>query len=61
MVDFAIAWKEKKHFVVTKHGFNEVLRDAAADDIDLFGRMLVVGALGIDEARLWFYNKGGSL
>ncbi|OHW95914.1 C6 zinc finger domain-containing protein [Colletotrichum incanum] len=61
VVDFAVAWREKRHFVVTKGSFNDVLRDAAADDIDVFGRMLIVGSMGIDEARLWFHNKGGSL
>ncbi|KAK1723280.1 uncharacterized protein BDZ83DRAFT_742160 [Colletotrichum acutatum] len=61
VVDFAVAWKEKQHFVITKQGFEEALRNAAADDIDTFGRILLVGALGIEDARLWFYNRGGSL
>ncbi|GJC78648.1 transcription factor gsfR2 [Colletotrichum liriopes] len=61
VVEFAVAWREKRHFVVTKGGFNDVLRDAAAEDVDVFGRMLIVGAMGLDEARLWFHNKGGSL
>ncbi|OHE91863.1 hypothetical protein CORC01_12871 [Colletotrichum orchidophilum] len=61
VVDFAIAWKEKQHFVITKQCFDEALRDAAADDIDEFGKILMVGALGIEDARLWFYNRGGSL
>ncbi|OLN87528.1 hypothetical protein CCHL11_06133 [Colletotrichum chlorophyti] len=61
VVDFAVAWKEKRHFVITKQCFSEVLRDAAADDVDLFGRILMVGAMGIEEARLWFYNRGGAL
>lgn len=61
VVDFAVAWKEKQHLVITKQGFEEALRDAAADDIDAFGRILLVGALGIEDARLWFYNRGGSL
>ncbi|KAF4930741.1 Transcription factor gsfR2 [Colletotrichum viniferum] len=61
VVDFAIAWREKKHFVINKQSFNEALRDASADDVDLFGRMLMVGALGIDDTRVWFYNRGGKL
>ncbi|GKT51458.1 transcription factor IIIA [Colletotrichum spaethianum] len=61
VVDFAVAWREKRHFVVTKGNFDDILRDAAADDVDLFGRILIVGAMGIDEARLWFHNRGGSL
>ncbi|KAL0944976.1 uncharacterized protein CTRU02_202863 [Colletotrichum truncatum] len=61
VVDFAIAWREKRHFTANKHCFTDVLREAAADDVDVFARMFMVGALGIDETRLWFYNKGGSL
>lgn len=60
VVGFAVAWRERRHFVVRKESFAEVLRDAAPDDIDAFGRMLMVGALGIEDARLWFYNRGGS-
>ncbi|KAL2876609.1 hypothetical protein SGCOL_008187 [Colletotrichum sp. CLE4] len=61
VVDFAVAWKEKHHLVITKQCFEEALRDAAADDIEAFGRILMVGAMGIEDARLWFYNRGGSL
>ncbi|UQC90320.1 uncharacterized protein CLUP02_15850 [Colletotrichum lupini] len=61
VVDFAVAWKEKQHLVITSQGFEEALRDAAADDIDAFGKILLVSALGIEDARLWFYNRGSSL
>ncbi|KAK2016012.1 hypothetical protein LZ32DRAFT_689350 [Colletotrichum eremochloae] len=61
VVAFAVAWGEERHFVVTKEGFSNVLKDAGADDVDEFGRILIVGGLGIDEARLWFHNRGGSL
>ncbi|KAF4773935.1 hypothetical protein HER10_EVM0006794 [Colletotrichum scovillei] len=61
VVDFAVAWKEKQHLVITKQGFEEALRDASADDIDAFGKILLVSALGIEDARLWFYNRGSCL
>ncbi|KAK2039880.1 hypothetical protein LZ31DRAFT_530877 [Colletotrichum somersetense] len=61
VVAFAVAWGEKRHFVVTRESFSNVLEDAGADDVDAFGRILIVGGLGIDEARLWFHNRGGSL
>ncbi|KXH44135.1 hypothetical protein CSIM01_04439 [Colletotrichum simmondsii] len=61
VVDFAVAWKEKQHLVITKQGFEEALRDAAADDIDAFGKILLVSAMGIEDARLWFYNRGSCL
>ncbi|KAF6834180.1 hypothetical protein CMUS01_06253 [Colletotrichum musicola] len=60
VVGFAVAWRERHHFVVDKEAFAEVLRVAGPDDIDAFGRMLMVGALGIEDTRLWFYNRGGS-
>ncbi|KAF9880204.1 hypothetical protein CkaCkLH20_02158 [Colletotrichum karsti] len=61
VVEFAVAWREKRHFVINKQSFTEVLREASADDVDLFGRILMSGALGIEETRLWFYNRGGIL
>ncbi|TDZ19879.1 Transcription factor gsfR2 [Colletotrichum orbiculare MAFF 240422] len=61
VVDFAVAWREKRHFVVTKNSLAEAWRDAAADDVDAFGRIMMVGAMGVDDARLWFYSRGGCL
>ncbi|KAK1981390.1 hypothetical protein LZ30DRAFT_782083 [Colletotrichum cereale] len=61
VVAFAVAWREKRHLVVTRECFGSVLKDAGADDVDAYGRILIVGAMGIDEARLWFHSRGGSL
>ncbi|OKP11718.1 hypothetical protein PENSUB_2790 [Penicillium subrubescens] len=56
--DFAVAWAEKDHFVVRDLDFTAILENAQPDDVDLFGRMLMVTLLGIDGAKAWFYAKG---
>jgi Fungal Zn(2)-Cys(6) binuclear cluster domain len=61
LFDFTIAWRNKRHFVVTDGVFSQALRDAEADDIEVFGRMLFTLLMGIDEAKAWFASKGGSL
>ncbi|KAJ6049878.1 hypothetical protein N7444_006594, partial [Penicillium canescens] len=59
--DFAVAWTENQHFIVYNADFSDLLQDAKPDDVDLFGRMLLVTKLGIDETKAWFYSRGGSL
>lgn len=56
--DFAVAWAERDHFIVRDLDFTVVLETAQPDDVDLFGRMLLVTILGIDAAKAWFYAKG---
>jgi hypothetical protein len=41
--------------------FTEMLSSADADDIDAFGRMLLVGLLGKDDVSGWLHSKGGKL
>jgi hypothetical protein len=60
-VQFATAWRDKNHFVVTDAQFGEVLKDARADDVDRFGRMWISTLLGMDEAEGWFATRGGVL
>ncbi|KAF9740314.1 hypothetical protein PMIN02_011202 [Paraphaeosphaeria minitans] len=60
-LDFAIAWNEKNHFLVEELDFSEVLRLANASDVDVFGRMLMVGLMGADDVRGWLRTKGGKL
>ncbi|KAH7380027.1 hypothetical protein BKA66DRAFT_370350, partial [Pyrenochaeta sp. MPI-SDFR-AT-0127] len=59
--DFAIAWNERKHFLVKELDFTEVLRDADPDDVDIFAKMMLVGLQGIDDIKGWFYIRGGTL
>lgn len=59
--DFAVAWTENQHFIVYNADFTGLLQDAKPDDVDLFGKMLLVTKLGIDETKAWFYSRGGIL
>ncbi|KAJ5776100.1 uncharacterized protein N7511_001111 [Penicillium nucicola] len=59
--DFAVAWTENLHFIVYNADFSGLLQDAKPDDVDLFGRMLLVTKFGIDETKAWFYARGGTL
>lgn len=59
--DFAVAWAEKPHFIVYNLDFSSLLQNAQPDDIDTFGRMLLVTLIGIDEARAWFHIRGAIL
>ncbi len=59
--DFAIAWLEKKHFVVIDANFSGVIDEARADDLEEFGKILVTALMGIEETKAWFASRGGSL
>ncbi|OAL49664.1 hypothetical protein IQ07DRAFT_511121 [Pyrenochaeta sp. DS3sAY3a] len=59
--DFAVAWNDRKHFLVKELDFTELLRDAKPDDVDTFGRMMMIGLQGIDDIRGWFHSRGGVL
>ncbi|KAL1862510.1 hypothetical protein VTK73DRAFT_6768 [Phialemonium thermophilum] len=51
-VDFALAWRDREHFVV--HG-------KAGDDIDDFGKILLTTVLGVDQAKGWLAVRGATL
>lgn len=57
--DFAKAWNDRDRLVVEDVDFSPLLLHAEPDDLDTFGRMLLVAKLGIDEVRGWFDFKGG--
>ncbi|KUI58581.1 Regulator of drug sensitivity 1 [Cytospora mali] len=59
--EFSLAWKERKHYVVTRKAVISTLADAGRDDIESFGKMLLTTAMGIDEARAWLGMKGVAL
>lgn len=59
--DFAMAWNNKRHFLVKELDFTEFMRDARPDDADEFTKMMMIGLQGIDDIRGWFYTKGGVL
>ncbi|KAJ6032723.1 hypothetical protein N7540_003455 [Penicillium herquei] len=56
--DFAVAWAEKPHFVVHNLDFSWALTTAQPEDLDSFGKMLLVTIMGIDSTRAWFHGRG---
>ncbi|KAJ5661818.1 uncharacterized protein N7477_009434, partial [Penicillium maclennaniae] len=59
--DFAIAWARRDHLIVYDLDFTRTLTSAQPDDLDVFGRMLLVTILGSDKARAWFHVRGAVL
>ncbi|KFA80982.1 hypothetical protein S40288_00814 [Stachybotrys chartarum IBT 40288] len=60
-LEFAKAWRDSKHFVVTNAQFGAVLQEAQADDVDAFGKIFITSLLGIEEAEGWLASRGGTL
>lgn len=60
-IDFALAWRQRKHYVVRRRAIFSTLADAVGDDIDEFGRMLLTVSMGIEDAKLWLAAKGATL
>ncbi|KAF2871817.1 hypothetical protein BDV95DRAFT_26855 [Massariosphaeria phaeospora] len=59
--DFAMAWNDKYHFLIRELDFDELLRIGQADDVDVFGKMLLTGLLGTDNVKGWLHTRGGKL
>ena len=60
-VEFALAWGQRKHYVVANLGLVDILAEAEPDDIDQYGRIMLTAMLGVDEVKGWFISKGGRL
>ncbi|KAI0518049.1 hypothetical protein F5B22DRAFT_635534 [Xylaria bambusicola] len=60
-VDFAVAWRNKKHLVVKPFNIWKRIDTAQVDDIDKLGRMIMTSGMGMEEAKGWFASRGGSL
>lgn len=60
-VAFAQAWNENRYFVVPDCSFEPVIKEAAAEDVDAFGRIMLSSCMGIEEAEGWFAARGSSL
>jgi hypothetical protein len=60
-LEFALAWKDKKHYVVANADFSEFLDGARGDDLETFGKIFLTALIGIDEAKGWLLTRGGSL
>ncbi|RGP70163.1 c6 finger domain-containing [Fusarium longipes] len=60
-LSFAEAWRDKNHYVVTNAIFSQVLDEAQADDVDVFGKIMISSLMGQDETEGWFASRGGKL
>ncbi|KAF2235545.1 hypothetical protein EV356DRAFT_483337 [Viridothelium virens] len=61
LLEFTTVWNERNHYVVHGLDLTEIIGNAHADDVDEFGRMLLVAHMGADDARGWFHTRGGVL
>lgn len=59
--DFAVAWRDRSHYVVKRKAILSTLADAGGDDIEVFGKMLLTVSLGVDQAKAYLALKGSSL
>ncbi|TGJ85032.1 hypothetical protein E0Z10_g3760 [Xylaria hypoxylon] len=60
-VEFAVAWRDKKHLVAQPWTVWKRIDTAQADDIDQLGRILMTSGMGIEETKGWFASRGSSL
>jgi len=59
--EFALAWRNENHFLVTNSNIDDALQNAKASDLDTFGKMLLTALLGIEETKGWLAVTGGLL
>ncbi|KAI7784884.1 hypothetical protein LA080_008915 [Diaporthe eres] len=61
VLDFAAAWRDKRHRVVRRGTIRSTMMDAEAGDVEAFGKMLMTAALGVDETENWLASMGEKL
>lgn len=61
VLDFAAAWRERKHHVVRRGMIRSTMMDAGPGDVETFGKMLMTAALGVDETEEWLGSIGARL
>lgn len=61
VLDFAAAWRDRKHRVVRRGTIRSTMVDAEAGDVEAFGKMLMTAALGVDETEDWLASMGAKL
>lgn len=60
-LDFAAAWRGRKHHVVRRGMIRSTMMGAEAGDVGAFGKMLMTAALGVDETEAWLASMGAKL
>ncbi|KAJ9137783.1 Regulator of drug sensitivity 1 [Coniochaeta hoffmannii] len=59
--EFALAWRDRRHFVVNNTSIKQVLIEAQGDDVEEFGKMILTTLMGIDETKGWLHSRGATL
>ncbi|KAI9680863.1 MAG: hypothetical protein M1817_004303 [Caeruleum heppii] len=59
--DFGVAWRTRKSWEVRNLDFKAVLTEAEPNDVDAFGKLCMVLALGLDEVKEWFHRRRSTL
>lgn len=60
-IDFAAAWRDRKHHVVRRGMIRSTMMEAGPGDVEEFGKMLMTAALGVDETEEWLASIGARL
>ena len=55
--DFAMAWNKKNHFLIEELDFDKFLKNGTASDVDVFGKMILTGLMGMDELKGWIHTR----
>lgn len=59
--EFALAYAEKNRFLIRDLDFNEFLALGEPGDVDMFGKMVLSTAIGVEALRRWFLERGSVL
>ncbi|OAA63369.1 Zn(2)-C6 fungal-type DNA-binding domain protein [Niveomyces insectorum RCEF 264] len=58
-VDFAVAWRRQKYFIVKKADVTAVIKEGRPRDVDEFSRIFLTCMMGIEEFKGWLLSRGG--
>lgn len=59
--EFAVAYAEKSRFLISNMDFTDLLTHGQPEDVDMFGKIMLTGRLGLDTAQEWFASRGAVL
>jgi hypothetical protein len=56
--EFAVAYAEKSRFLISNLDFTDLLVHGNPEDVDMFGKIMLTGRLGLDATQEWFASRG---
>ncbi|CRG89074.1 hypothetical protein PISL3812_06109 [Talaromyces islandicus] len=59
--EFAVAYADKSRFLIRDMDFTDLLVHGQPEDVDMFGKIMLTGRLGLDTAQEWFATRGAML